>query len=335
MSRKFPSFLALLIMASCFYFAQAKEGAVSALEGCKLSLDRGAVVGFIGGADVVAAQTTGHTESLLAALFPGAVFRNFGWEGDTVHAQPRDYGFPPLKHHLKHHGVNIAFIQFGRMEALEGHSRMHEFTTAYQKMLDDIKPTVSKIVLVTPPPFEKSSGSTPDLTARNVDLEKYCAAIRSIAEKNSFSCIDLFSELNGKTNSAQTSADSKGSRFTDNGLQLNSRGHATVALAFIRQLGCDENKDWPTVTSSGAWDNLQLEELRQLVIQKNVLWTHYWRPHNWAFLGGDRIDQPSSRDHLDRSVRWFPSEMEKFAPLIHEKEQEIEKLARPSLQQRP
>src|SRR5215218_3015925 len=72
------------------------------------------VVAFVGGSDIAAAQFTGHLETLLAVKFPGTRFRNFGWEGDTVFAQRRDVGFPPLGEHLKRAGVTIAFLEFGR-----------------------------------------------------------------------------------------------------------------------------------------------------------------------------------------------------------------------------
>src|SRR5207245_6015227 len=66
-------------------------------------LEPGDVVAFVGGADVEAAQHGGHLETLLAARNRGVKvhFRNFGWEGDTVHTQPRDVGFPTLKEHLR------------------------------------------------------------------------------------------------------------------------------------------------------------------------------------------------------------------------------------------
>src|SRR6266446_3256251 len=65
------------------------------------------------------------------------------------------------------------------------------------------------------------------------------------------------------------------------------------------------------------------ERLRQMIQAKNRLWFDYWRPMNWAFLHGDRTEQPSSRDHRDPKIRWFPEEMEKFRPLIEAKEKEI------------
>jgi hypothetical protein len=71
----------------------------------------------------------------------------------------------------------------------------------------------------------------------------------------------------------------------------------------------------------------ELEPLLAVIRAKNRLWFDYWRPQNWAFLAGDRTAQPSSRDHLDPSKRWFPPEREAFLPLIEAKEKEIDALA--------
>lgn len=73
-----------------------------------------------------------------------------------------------------------------------------------------------------------------------------------------------------------------------------------------------------------------MEKIRQAVIGKNRLWFDYWRPMNWAFLNGDRTEQPSSRDHRDPKVRWFPGEMERFVPLIYQAETRIEELSAPT-----
>jgi len=88
----------------------------------RFTLEHGDIVAFLGGADVAASQHTGHLEALLAARFHGlgVHFRNFGWEGDTVYAQPRDVGFPPLKAHLKRAGASVIVLQFGRTEAMGG-----------------------------------------------------------------------------------------------------------------------------------------------------------------------------------------------------------------------
>src|SRR5687767_368474 len=82
------------------------------------------VIAFLGGTDVVTAQEEGHLEALLAIHYRSynLRFRNFGWEGDTVFAQPRDFGFPPLEKHLERAGATVIIFQFGRAEALNSHS---------------------------------------------------------------------------------------------------------------------------------------------------------------------------------------------------------------------
>jgi hypothetical protein len=76
-----------------------------------------------------------------------------------------------------------------------------------------------------------------------------------------------------------------------------------------------------------TWDAAAVDKVREAVVHKNRLWFRYWRPTNWAFLAGDRTEQPSSRDHRDRSIRWFPKEMEEFVPLIESADAEIRRQA--------
>jgi lysophospholipase L1-like esterase len=278
------------------------------------------VVAFIGGSDVAAGQFSGHLETLLAVKFPGTRFRNFGWEGDTVFAQPRDVGFPPLTNHLKRAGVTVLFLEFGRAEALSAMKTVPEFLGAYEKLLNQFSQDSSRIVLVTPPPFEDAGDPLPDLSKRNKELAGCANAVRTLGQRRGLPVVDLFSEFGG---AAPVSP-----RLTDNGFQFTPRGHALLAAGFARRLGFGELAAAPgTINEQGQWSNLQFEKLRQLVVEKNKLWFNYWRPQNWAFLGGDRTTQPSSRDHRDLKVRWFPAEMEKYVPLIRAKEEEMEQVA--------
>jgi len=257
---------------------------------------------------------------LLAARFSGARFRNFGWEGDTVFAQRRDIGFPPLGEHLKRTRVTVVFLAFGRAEALSGKEAVPQFFAAYEKLVNECAKQTPRIALVTPPPFETGGGSLPDLSRRNVSLAAHANAIRTLARNRSLFLVDLFAELGGASHVEP--------RLTDNGLQFTPRGQALIAAGFARQLGFgDLAKRAGDPDLAGVWSDSSFENLRQAVIEKNTLWFNYWRPQNWAFLGGDRTSQPSSRDHRNPSVRWFPAEMEKYVPLIREKEEEMERLA--------
>ena len=272
------------------------------------------IVAFVGGADVAVAQQTGHLESLLAIARPTLRFRNFGWEGDTVFAQPREYNFPPLADHIRKAGATIIFVQFGRMEVFA--ERNKEFRPAYEKLLDTFVQITPRLVLVTPIPFERPEPPLPDLSQRNSDLEKIAVTIHEVGKQRQLPVLDLFAALKQQPE-----------KFTEDGLQLTPKGHAIVALAFAKELGL-ALKNSPEVSNTGTWQKTPLEALRQLIIAKNRLWFDYWRPQNWAFLGGDRVEQPSSRDHRDPKIRWFPEEMQKFQPLIAQKEGEIAVLAR-------
>jgi hypothetical protein len=270
-------------------------------------------VAFLGAADVVAAQQSGHLESLLAIACRGkdVRFRNLAWEGDTVFEQPRDFGFPTLLSTVQKSAATIIVVQYGRVEALN--EKTAEFAPAYRKWLDGLAIQSKRIVLVTPVPFEKGGDLLPDLSNRNSQLATNAEVIRNIAHERGLVLVDLFRELAGVHG------------LTFDGLQLTPRGHATVAAAFAAQLGM---RDLVTRAGgpdqAGKWKNAAFEEVRKEVVAKNRLWYDYSRPQNWAFLGGDRISQPSSHDHRNPQVRWFPSEMEKFLPLIAAAETRID-----------
>ena len=185
------------------------------------------VVAFVGGTDVATARLTGHLETLLAVKFPGARFRNLGWEGDTVFAQPRDVGFPPLAEQLKRTGASIILLQFGRAEALDGRQSAADFSAAYDRLIAGCLKQTPRLVLVTPAPFEKGEAPLPDLSSRNDALAAHAQAIREIARRRDLPLVDLFGELGGAAH--------KEPRLTDNGLELTPRGHSLVAAAPVAQ----------------------------------------------------------------------------------------------------
>lgn len=274
------------------------------------------VVAFVGGADVASAQFSGHLETLLAVKWPGVRFRNFGWEGDTVFAQRRDWGFPSMDEHLRRAGVTVLFLQFGRAEALDATRSPQTFRTAYEQLALRHAKVVPRVLLVTPPPFEGSESPLPDLSQRNARLAEHVAIVRALASKHEWPLVDLFAGM------------PSGPRLTSDGLQFTTRGHAALAAVFDRHMGARVlASSFDSVDADGSWSDQRLERLRQVVLEKNRLWFNYWRPQNWAFLGGDRTSQLSSRDHRDAKIRWFPAEMEKYLPLIAQKEMEMEQLA--------
>lgn len=281
------------------------------------------VIVVLGGANAVAAGQSGHLETLLQAAHPGhrLRFRSLAWEGDTVAAQPREVNFPASAELLAREGATLALLDFGQSEALDPAMTPAAFRAAYARRLDELGRVTPRLVLLTPPPFGNPPGEAgPDLAAARERLAELTVVIRDLAAERRLPVADVFDGLTGPE------VDAAG--LTSDGRQLTDFGQAqaafAVAPALAPALGAPPR---PGVEADGRFVSPGLEALRQAVVAKNRLWHACWRPTNWAFLGGDRTEQPSSRDHRDRNVRWFPAEMEEHGPLIREAETRVESLA--------
>ena len=311
---------AAAIFASCFTILAFPFSSLNSFGGeagtavGKFALAQGDVVVFTGGEDVVEAQKNGYLEMLLLLNFKEVRCRNMGWEGDTVYEQRRDLNFGSWSNQLRRVDATVVVCQFGQSESLQGKERLADFIATYEKLLNSFAPHVRSVIILSPTPFEKSEPV--DLSLRNDDLKTYVEAIRDLAKQRGHQFVDLFTPL-------RKSAGSEPS-LTRDGLHLGARGHWLAAQETGRQLGLRApNTKLTMEAASGAVSPPKFERMRQAILEKNQLWFDYWRPMNWAFLHGDRIEQPSSHDHRNPKVRWFPQEMEKFLPLIEAKEREV------------
>jgi hypothetical protein len=281
-----------------------------------LGIDSNDVLVFTGGAAMVAAQQNGDLELLMTlALGPKTPrFRSLAWEGDTVYEQPREMNFGSWRDQLRRVGATVVLAQFGQMESLQGQAGLAGFIQSYDQLLDQFCQQTSRIVMLSPAPFEKPQPPLPDLSLRNQNLRLYVLAIGELARKRNYRFVDVFTTF--------LDPKSRDEGFTVDGYQLGPGGHRAVAVETVRQLGLGKMPklllDPRSVSAPGS-----ISDLRSLILAKNQLWFDYWRPMNWAFLHGDRTEQPSSRDHRDPRVRWFPEELEKFLPLIEAKETAI------------
>ncbi len=231
----------------------------------------------------------------------GPRVRSLAWEGDTVFQRERPMNFGSLRQQLLRNDANAVLLMFGRQECLErGATGVDAFKQALTALVDECREMVGEVWLAGLPPFEKKPPPLPDLSARNPELATYDRAIREVAAERDAVFIDL------RARWPQEGAKA----FTTDGVNLNASG---ARLAGRLLLAAEEDP--------------MIDKLRPLARAKNKLWESYRRPTNWAFLHGDRTAQPSSRDHLDPSQRWFPSEMEEYQGLIQAKEQELWKQA--------
>lgn len=278
------------------------------------------VIALVGGEDMVAAAEYGYLELLLQRALPEhrLKVRSLAWEGDTVFEQPRDLNYPSLEAQLDEIGATVVIMQFGQMESLAGTSKLPEFIKAYEKLIERVSAGGKRrVALLTPMMFDaRSTTAAAKVTKGNNESRGlYAAAVEELAKKPNalfidWLQVDLQEVFTGGTEWPQTR---ESVHLSSTGLSNQARGVANALLfGDVRNL-----KRYP---GSGA-------DLAELVRAKNRLWFHYYRPQNWAFLAGDRTEQPSSRDHKDPSKRWFPEEMKQWLPLIEAKEKEIWALA--------
>ncbi len=267
-------------------------------------LVEGDVVVLAGGTNMVRLQQAGHLEAALSRAFASArpKFRDLAWESDTVFGlgtvieRWRPDGFGKRDEQFRRVGTTVVIAQFGRMESLAGRVGLERFTAAYGELITGWQKQARLIVLVTPSPFEEPpTGSIPDLSTRNVDLELYVQAIAKLAADRKLVLVDLFHRSR--------------TGLTDNGMHIKPSAQAHVAHAIAGQLGVEFSLE----TSQ--------ETLRRAVIEKHRLWYDYWRPANWKLLYGD----DSRRQFTRGGAKYIPfrEEWQKLLPLIERAEQRV------------
>jgi hypothetical protein len=278
------------------------------------------VIALIGGEDLVAASELGYFEMLLQRALPEhrLKVRSLAWEGDTVFEQNRDLNFPSWEEQLTKVGATVVICQFGQMESFAGRENIPDFVAEYEKLLARWSDAGKRRVLVLepfafaqreilPPAEQRAWEISAILRDRNDVLAEYSAAARNVAERA------------GAAWAAVGEVQLRGGMIQRDGCHLTRGAQAVFALDLARKLQLDATATSRTTSAHSR--------LIQLIASKNRLWFDYWRVQNWAFLAGDRTTQPSSRDHLDPSKRWFPAEREEFLPLIETKEQDIWKIS--------
>ncbi|MGI9242638.1 MAG: PVC-type heme-binding CxxCH protein [Verrucomicrobiales bacterium] len=270
------------------------------------SLREDEVVALVGQENLVREQKAGHLEAVLSRGFASQRprFRPMAWEADTVYQQWRDLNFGSWSRQLETAGVGVVIAQFGQMEALDGPARLPEFRAAYHRLLDQFGTRTRRLVLVSPMPFERPLAThAPDLTLRNDDVALYAEAIREIASQRGAVYVDLISPL-----SLRSSAD----RLTDDGIHLGEAGLSVIAELIAAELG---------IKARGAG----LQSLREAVVTKNQLWFDCWRPANWSFVYGDRVNQKFGK--AGGSEPDLKSAFERQLPLVEAADRHIHALA--------
>jgi putative membrane-bound dehydrogenase-like protein len=260
----------------------------------KFALGTNEVVVFVGQENFVRESKAGELEALLASAFAAKAprFRSMAWEADTVYEQWRDLNFGSWARQLEAAGATIVVAQFGQMEALDGVARLPEFTAAYHRLLDQFAARTRKVVLVSPMPFERPVAShAPDLTKRNDDVQAYANAVREIAKQRGAVFVDLSHGL--------IYISRHPSEDIDDGIHLTPAGLQRIADRIAQQLGVlllpanlkPHRKELARQLGKEPEFYDDLDPLRAAIVAKNQLWFDAWRPANWSFVYGDRVNQ--------------------------------------------
>jgi lysophospholipase L1-like esterase len=293
--------------------AMAQEGAPAAA----VPLRDGDRVVFVGDTFFEREGQRGFIETALVAAHPAATlrFRNLGWSGDTVWADSRGVFDGPAKGYARLLALvselspTIVFVAYGRNEAERGPEGIEPFRAQLAKLCGDLRGpaagqggdsgegaaaaaagrTGPRLVLVTPTPVE-----TVDAAARNALLARYADAIRAVAAAEGIPLVDLFAVFSSRP---------PASGFTVNGIHLSDAGYAAAAEVFAQAAGGRLPESFAA----------QSADLRGLVVAKNTLFFHRWRPANETYIFLFRRHEQGNN----------AVEMPQFDPLVEEAERRV------------
>ena len=182
----------------------------------------------------------------------------------------------------------VVVVAYGQAESFAGPAAVADFKAGLTRLLDALKPTGARLVLVSPPPFE-ANPALPDPGPNNANLALYAGAIRDVAAARSAAFIDLFGRVRDATLPPRT----------DNGLHLTPAGYAATAGLLV---------GGPAVPAGPA-----VEAVRAKVVAKNRLFFYRWRPQNETYLFGFRKNEQGKN----------AVEVAAFDPLVTAAEAEI------------
>lgn len=273
---------------------------------------------WLGGTFIERAQQYGYMELALTTRWPdrNVTFRNLGWSADDVLGESRKYygsyqsttldvgGRERLLANVEAFDATVVFANYGANAAAGGSEALEAFLRGYRSLLDELEEGGVRIVLLSPIPRENLGAPYPDQAGYNENLGLYADAIGRLARERGHYFADLFREL---PNAARDAG-----QLTDNGIHLTARGYSYAAAALEAALGWDESDREPLSAQ-------QSEELRQLIVEKDRLYFHSYRPQNDTYLRGFREYEQGNN----------AGELLEFLPLIRIQEEKIRELRKP------
>lgn len=316
-------YLALLVVFMAFHNVKANEPILK-------DNDR---IALIGNTFVERAQAFGHIEASILVSSPAKnlMFRNLGWSGDSVFNDARSYFGPPkegrerLGRAVSELKPTVVFICYGTGAAMSINQEwtyeksnltsvigagleadLEVFLNGYRQLIENVKNSAGgdlrEIVLVTPPPLENLGAPLPDQVENNANLAAFSKAIVELANEKQIKSLDLFSAIGHSAAVADPP-------LTENGVHYGEAGYQMISNHWLSGIGLK-----PEAVSKT--DFSKYSKLQNLVIEKNRLFFHRWRPANETYLFLFRKHEQGNN----------AKEIPMFDPLIEEKEKEINQI---------
>ena len=287
--------------------------------------EEGDHVVFVGATFFERAQLSEHLETALTGTLGNkqVSFRNLGWSADTAYADSRgifdkpDVGYLRMVEHIRAEEPTVAFICYGQNEALTAGMTPDQYSQQLGKLLDELAASGIACVLVSPHELLPTASPIPSPSRFNPRIKVYTEATSSVAQSRGLLFVDMFTDFTKrmleidaeltKTNAANPSSVS--ASLADNGMHLTEHGYQCAARIFTERLLGGSNIPKAEAPS-------HYEARRQLIMKKNELYFHRWRPQNITYLFGFRKHEQGNN----------AADIAKFDPFILDLEKQIHEL---------
>ncbi len=295
----------MILLSQCVAVALLATGTAAAAE--PFPIKDGDRIVLVGATFIERDVRYGCIETLITAQFPNytLTFRNLGWSGDEVSGiarasfDPIPVGYERLINQIKDAAPTVLLFSYGQNESFKGAAGLEDFTTRYEKLLDDVASLNARIVLISPALQQEMGPPLPDPTEHNKDVRLYVDAIFKIAARRDLRFVDMTKALTFPNELPIT-------HWTDNGIHYTEAGYWKVASALVESLG------YAPISA----DTKKLAQLQATINEKNRLFFNKWRPQNETYITGFR------KYEQGRHVAEIPM----FDPLVQEQEKKISAL---------
>lgn len=269
-------------------------------------------------------QSYGYWELALTLARPDQklTFRNLGWSGDTVWCESRGIfdqpqaGYDRTIQLVKEQKPTVLLLAYGGNEAFGGAAGLDSFLRQYAKLLDDLKPTGARLVFLGPMAISSPGKPFPDPAPYNANAALYGEAIRKLAAERGGVYVPLI-----RPAATVSGPDGRPEPTSDNGQHLTEWGYWATAGQIQQALAPTAKPiELPTPAAAAKPEEGaagRTETIRRLIVRKDELFFHRWRPQNVTYLFLFRKHEQGNN----------AVEIPQFDPLVEQLEAKIHDLA--------